>query len=249
MVAGKRATLEIRNGTALLSGPPDIAVSLRQSAQAKRINLRVSGLDGRVTLTVPSHVPITDALAFLREKEAWLRSAIGRVPAQRMTGVGDDILLRGCATRVVECAGLRRVTEGDGMLQVPTDPDGTRTPLRLAAYLKTAAQSELLLASRHYANLLGHPIRGLTLRDTRSRWGSCTADGRLMFSWRLIMAPPQVLQYVAAHEVAHLRHMDHSPAFWACVRGLMPDYQAHRNWLRKNGTQLHGYVFSPTAPR
>lgn len=244
MTTDRRAKLQVRDGTALLPGAPEIAVTLRRSAQAKRINLRVSGLDGRVTLTLPRHVPISEALAFLSEKEAWLRSAVGRVPEQRFTGIGGAILLRGVQMRIVERPDLRRVTLCDGVIHVPADPDGTRTPLRLAAYLKTHAQSELLCAAQGYADQLGRAFTGLTLRDTRSRWGSCTAEGRLMFSWRLIMAPDAVLQYVAAHEVAHLRHMDHSPAFWACVRGLMPDYQTHRDWLRAHGTQLHGYRFT-----
>lgn len=244
MTAGRGIGLQVQDSVVLLEGTPDIAVALRKSTQARRLSLRVSGLDGRVTLTLPRSVPLREALAFLRAKEDWLRRAIGRVPVQRGIGVGDDILLRGTLLRVVEDAGLRRVSENGAFLKVPSDPDRTRTPLRLAAYLKTTAQSELLHASQHYAAQIDLPIRAMTLRDTRSRWGSCTADGRLMFSWRLIMAPPPVLQYVAAHEVAHLRHMDHSPAFWGCVRELMPDYQTHRNWLRGNGAQLHSYRFT-----
>lgn len=244
MRAGKSTTVQLRDGTACLPGDPEIAVTLRQSAQAKRINLRVSGLDGRVTLTMPRHVPLNEAMAFLREKESWLRAALGRVPERRMMGLGDEILLRGTLMQIVDCAGLRRVREKDDLLQVPVDPDGTRTAPRVAAYLKTVAHAELLHASERYAAQIDRPIRAMTLRDTRSRWGSCTADGRLMFSWRLIMTPPAVLNYVAAHEVAHLRHMDHSPAFWACVRGMMPDYQTHRDWLRKHGAQLHAYRFT-----
>ena len=83
----------------------------------------------------------------------------------------------------------------------------------------------------------------LALRDTRSRWGSCTHEGRLMYSWRLAMAPPEVLDYVAAHEVAHLAHMDHSPRFWAAVATLMPGYAPRRAWLRRNGADLMAWSF------
>ena len=97
-------------------------------------------------------------------------------------------------------------------------------------------------ADRHSA-ALGRPHAGIVLRDTRSRWGSCTSEGNLMFSWRLIMAPPRILQYVAAHEVAHLAEMNHSPDFWAVVERLFPDYGVCRRWLRENGDHLHRVRF------
>jgi predicted metal-dependent hydrolase len=99
-------------------------------------------------------------------------------------------------------------------------------------------------ACDRHAAALGRQPRALSLRDTRSRWGSCTHDGRLMFSWRLAMAPPEVLDYVAAHEVAHLAHMDHSPAFWAATARLMPDYARHRAWLRAHGARTAGLALS-----
>ena len=94
--------------------------------------------------------------------------------------------------------------------------------------------TDLRAACDRHAAALGRSYQAIVLRDTRSRWGSCTSDGRLMFSWRLAMAPLAVLDYVAAHEVAHLRHMDHSPRFWAAVAGLVPDYAQHRDWLRRH---------------
>lgn len=236
--------ISVSDDTAQISGPPEIAVNLRRSAQARRLNLRVSGLDGRVTLTMPRSLPLSEALAFLREKESWLRAAVGRVPGRQNVCPGQDILLRGRMLRITENPATKRITETADALLVPRDPGGLRTPARVAAYLKTAAQTDLLPAVDHYAGALGHDFKALSLRDTRSRWGSCTTDGRLMFSWRLIMAPPDVLRYVAAHEVAHLRHMDHSRAFWGCVRGLMPDYTTHRDWLRVHGAKLHGYCFN-----
>ena len=102
-------------------------------------------------------------------------------------------------------------------------------------------------ASDRHARALGRRFTALALRDTRSRWGSCTHEGRLMYSWRLAMAPPEVLDYVAAHEVAHLRHMDHSPRFWAAVAGLMPGYAIHRDWLRRHGADLMAWQFRDPA--
>ena len=101
----------------------------------------------------------------------------------------------------------------------------------------------LAQASDRHASALGLAHRAISLRDTRSRWGSCNHSGRLMFSWRLAMAPPDILDYVAAHEVAHRRHMDHSAAFWATVERIHGAYAGPRAWLRENGASLHRYRF------
>lgn len=228
----------------VLQGAPDIVVELRHSGRARRLNLRVSGLDGRVTLTLPRAVPLAEAMAFLHEKESWLRTAMNRTPKPVVVTAGTNLMMRGRPLPVYESRTIRHVIETDEALLVPADPSGTRTAARLAAYLKASAQAELRPASAEYAQSLGRQFSAISLRDTRSRWGSCTAQGRLMYSWRLIMAPPEVLRYVAAHEVAHLRHMDHSAAFWATVETLMPEYQQHRTWLRRHGASLHAYCFS-----
>ncbi len=242
--------IEVSDNVVTLPGPPRVTVLLRRSARARRLNLRVSGLDGHVTLSIPRNLPQRKALEFLTEKEDWLRKALRRIPDQHQVAPGREIPLRGCPVRITEQPGLRRVIEGNAVLLVPQDASQTRTAARLANYLKASAQVELRAAAQHYAAQIQRPISAIALRDTRSRWGSCTAQGRLMFSWRLIMAPPEVLRYVAAHEVAHLRHMDHSPAFWACVAELMPDYAPHRAWLRRHGATLHSYRFGtrPGAP-
>lgn len=232
----------------ILQGTPEIAVELRQSTQARRLNLRVSGLDGKVTLTLPRSVPMAEAMNFLRDKENWLRSAINRTAKPVIVTVGTDLMMRGRILTVREHSTVRHVAETDDALLVPADPSGTRTTARIATYLKACAQAALRPSSAEFAQCLGRHFTAISLRDTRSRWGSCTAQGRLMYSWRLIMAPPDVLRYVAAHEVAHLKHMDHSAAFWATVEGLMPNYQQHRAWLRHHGAGLHSYCFSARPP-
>jgi predicted metal-dependent hydrolase len=136
---------------------------------------------------------------------------------------------------------VRRLTRVGDVLMLP---ERAPTGPRVQAYLRAQARDRLAQACNHYATLLGRPYRRLTLRDTRSRWGSCSTQGDLMFSWRLIMAPPAVLDYVAAHEVAHLAEMNHSPAFWAVVARLCPDYAAHRHWLRDHGDTLHRVRFA-----
>ena len=239
--------MRIENGITILQGSPEIAVQLRRSGQARRLSLRVSGLDRRITLTMPRGAHLHEALEFLQEREIWLRTALTRLPEPTRVEIGGDILFGGQTLRITESTGSR-IRVRDAELLVPPDPTGTRTALRVATYLKASARAALVPAATRYAQALGKPFSAITLRDTRSRWGSCTAQGRLMFSWRLIMAPPEVLDYVAAHEVAHLEHMDHSRAFWSCVAQLMPDYQTYREWLSNNGAVLHSYSFT-SRPR
>ena len=123
-------------------------------------------------------------------------------------------------------------------------PQGAGAGPALARLLKARARLSLAEATVGYATALGRPHGRITLRDPRGRWGSCSARGDVMYSWRLIMAPPVVLDYVAAHEVAHLAEMNHSPAFWAVVARLMPDFATPREWLRAHGSGLQRSDFS-----
>lgn len=227
--------------TTRLPGDPPLDVILRRSARARRYSLRISQLDGRVTLTVPAGASVAEGLTFLRQREDWIRGHLARRPEDQPVRVGATVSFRGQALPVVEGAGRIARLTGDA-LAVP-GPAG-RVPAQVMAFLKSRARDELATAADRHAAALGRPYGRISLRDTRSRWGSCSSRGDLMFSWRLIMAPPQVLDYVAAHEVAHLAQMNHSPAFWAVVGRLMPGYDAPRAWLRANGAALHRVRFS-----
>ncbi|MBN9888851.1 M48 family metallopeptidase [Salipiger abyssi] len=227
-------------GQITLPGNPPIAVTLRRSAQARRLSLRLSQIDGRVTLTLPRRVPEREALGFLRDKEAWLRG--------HMEARGEDVRIAVGAVLPVE--GVPRVLRAGTGRSVALSPDAVAVPgpeermaARLQGWLRTLARERLAEASDRHAAALGRPYTRLTLRDTRSRWGSCTADGALMYSWRLILAPPEVLDYVAAHEVAHLAEMNHSRAFWDTVERLYGDWRGARRWLRDEGGGLHRYRF------
>lgn len=213
-------------------------LTLRRSARARRISLRVSALDGRVTLTLPQQVPDREALAFAEEKADWIRGHLAKQPQPVAVGIGAVVPVEGRNRRVVAAPG-RRIILSDSAVAVPQ-----ASPARsLQRYLKELARERLAAASDLYAARLGTGYSRLTLRDTRSRWGSCTADGGLMYSWRLILAPPGVLHYVAAHEVAHLREMNHSPAFWSLVEQIHGGYAVPRRWLRTSGALLHRFSF------
>ncbi len=225
----------------VLPGNPPLQITLRQSSRARRISLRVSGVDGKVTLTIPRSVGEREALNFAQEKENWLRTQLTRQPDKVQVGIGAQIEVDGQVLRITPGSGRGLRVEGD-QLVVPGQSE--TLPTRVQAWLKTRARDRLAAASDHYAAQIGHSYNRLTLRDTRSRWGSCSTQRGLMYSWRLIMAPPEVLDYVVAHEVAHLVEMNHSPAFWAVVEQLYPNYHPPRQWLRQNGAALHRYRFS-----
>ncbi|WP_298920190.1 SprT family zinc-dependent metalloprotease [uncultured Roseobacter sp.] len=223
-----------------LPGEPPIPLILRRSARARRISLRISQLDGRVTLTLPKRVPEREALAFAGEKEGWIRKHLAARGEDVTVGIGSVLPIGGMMHEVVRGQG-RQIGFEDGRVAVPGAPE--RAGRRLVGHLKTLARARLAEASDHYAARLGRPYSAMKLRDTRSRWGSCTSEGNLMYSWRLILAPPPVLDYVVAHEVAHLAEMNHSPAFWDQVTRIYGDYKEQRRWLRKQGGDLHRYRF------
>ena len=229
-----------------LPGDPPVALTLRRSARARRISLRVSQLDGRVTLTLPRGVPEAEALRFAEEKAGWIRGHLARRGADIAVTIGAAIPVEGVARPILAGPGRHARIDRAGRILAPEAACGRA----VQALLKTLARDRLAAACDGYAAALGRPYARITLRDTRSRWGSCSAQGGLMFSWRLIMAPPEVLAYVAAHEVAHLAQMNHSPAFWAEVARLYGPYEAPRAWLRGPGNALHRYRFdSPAPPR
>ena len=226
-------------GRHTLAGNPPIAVTLRRSGRARRLSLRVSRLDGRVSLTLPTRTPEHEGIAFLQSKEEWLRKQLGGLEPSVAVQVGGTVMFAGEERTVLQQAHAGvRLTEA-GIAVSGTRPAGPQ----LRAFLRNAAREALVAASDRHAAALGRPYTRITLRDTRSRWGSCTTDGALMYSWRLIMAPPEVLDYVAAHEVAHLAEMNHGPAFWRIVEGLCPDHRDRRAWLRRHGDRLHRFTF------
>lgn len=224
----------------ILPGPPSVAVTLRRSARARRFSLRVRASDGLVTLSLPLRARMAEATAFVTAQEGWIRAALARLPVAPVLGPGALIPFEGEMMRLDSGPG-RSVRTEPGRLILPGDP--AQMPARLAAFLKVRARDRLVAASDHHAGRIGRKVARITLRDTRSRWGSCAADGALMYSWRLIMAPPSVLSYVAAHEVAHLVEMNHSARFWAVVEQLFPGWQAERAWLRREGAALQAIRF------
>lgn len=223
-----------------LPGSPPVEIVLKRSARARRFSLRVSRLDGRVTLSLPVRAREAEAMAFARAQEAWIRETLACMPQRAGVGIGALVPVEGRMLRLEQGTGRAVRVEGDSLL-IPGDP--AQAGVRAGAFLKALARERLVAASDRYAAMIGRRVARVTLRDTRSRWGSCAADGALMYSWRLVMAPPAVLDYVAAHEVAHMVEMNHSDRFWAVVERLYPGWQVQRKWLHAEGQALHGFRF------
>lgn len=223
-----------------LVGTPVVTILVRRTRQARRLSLRVSQLDGRVTMSLPLRTPLREAQVFAAEKEHWIRRTLAARPDVIRPMIGGTVLFMGRDVDVVVGAG-RVARYVDGQITVPDNP--ARVVARVAALMKLTARERLREASDRYAAALGVTYGRMSLRDTRSRWGSCSSDANLMYSWRLIMAPPAVLDYVAAHEVSHLREMNHSANYWRVVAQIYPDYETPRAWLRENGQELHSVQF------
>lgn len=225
---------------AVLPGLPGVEVALRRSARARRFSLRVSRQTGAVTLTLPLRARESEAMSFLNAQADWLARALSDLTPATRPAHGLLIPVEGQSLMIAPGVG-RGVRIEAGQILVPGDP--AQVPARLQAWLKTRARDRLAASVDRHGAVLGRKAAAISLRDTRSRWGSCSAEGRLMFSWRLIMAPPPVLDYVAAHEVAHLAEMNHSDRFWAVVERLCPGWKPQRAWLRREGAALQAIRF------
>ncbi len=219
---------------ALHIGQPPVEITIKRKRNARRLTLRLAS-DG-VFLTLPQRTPISEAQAFLTKQEGWLRQKMSERPERHSVFDAGTVPIFGEERHIVPGTG-RTPKLVEDTIEIPGPPG--RQPAKLQAFLKETARAELTNATDTYAAKLGLDYGKITLRDTRSRWGSCTDSGNLMYSWRLVMAPRRVLEYVAAHEVSHLAEMNHSPAYWKVVASIMPDYHIHRTWLRKHGAGLH----------
>lgn len=204
------------------------------------MTLRVDPITRRVVVNGPMRLSKRDAMGFLNANIDWIATHIGALPDRAPFEEGASIMFRGRPT-------LLKRREGRG---APIYVDGAQPSLEIAGpaarfenrvqvALKAYAQSDIIAYCEPLVIKLGKAPRAIAMRDTRSRWGSCTSAGDIMLSWRLIGAPPKVFEYVVAHELAHLLELNHSQKFWHHVENLMPDWKNARAWLKANGAQLH----------
>ena len=222
----------------------DIPISLRRNPRARRYTLRVRTAERDVVLTMPPRGSAREAFAFAQRYREWITHRLARLPKAIPFEPGALIPLRGEPHRLVHRMNAR------GTVWIEATPAGpllcvagesAHLSRRLHDFLKREARRDLTEASRRYAAGLNVSIGRITLRDTASRWGSCSSSGALSYSWRLIFAPPFVLDYLAAHEIAHRREMNHGPRFWKAVDMLYPGRERAERWLKMHGPELHRY--------
>jgi len=218
-------------------------VTVKRSKKAKRLALRLDPVERVINLVVPQKMSIEKAYFFAMEHEGWVRKTLDNLPSPiaftngaTLPIFGDTITLD---ITIDEELKRTRLKQYDDVLCVNTyQSDPTN---RIATHLKKIARAGLADIASDKADQIGKTISNVSVRDTKSRWGSCSSDGSISFSWRLIFAPYCAIDYVVAHEVAHMIHMDHSKQFWELCEKLSCDYSAGKRWMKKHGNELMRY--------
>ncbi len=232
-------TIAVRCGSLMF------AVRLRRHRRARRYTLRIHPMDREAILTMPPRGTLAEAKDFAQRHGAWIAARLGRLPKAAPFAHGTLVPLRGIDHKIVHRSGER------GTVWAETRDSGERIlcvaggvehiDRRVHDFLKREARKDLAKASHAYAERLGVKVKHISIRDQSSRWGSCTSAGALSFSWRLILAPPYVLDYLAAHEVAHLVEMNHSAKFWRTVGRVCGHTERAKKWLDTQGNDLHRF--------
>jgi predicted metal-dependent hydrolase len=220
-------------------------VRLRRHRQARRYTLRIHSVTREVVLTMPPRGSLKQAREFAKKHGGWIAARLGRLSKPAPFAHGAVIPLRGVDHRIAHRQKQRGTVwiengAGDERLLCVAG-DEPHIARRVSDFLKREVKSDLEAASRRAADALGVAIKRVSIRDPSSRWGSCSTTGVLSYSWRLIFAPPFVLDYLAAHEVAHLIEMNHSQAFWRVVERICPHVTRAKSWLDAHGYDLHRY--------
>jgi predicted metal-dependent hydrolase len=218
-------------------------VRLRRHRQARRYTLRIHSVTREVVLTMPPRGSLKQAQEFAEKHGAWIAARLERLPEPAPFADGAVIPLRGIDYRIVHRPGRGTVSveESAGERLICVAGEAPHITRRVTDFLKREVKRDLEAASRRAAAALDVAMRRVSVRDQSSRWGSCSSTGVLSYSWRLIFAPPYVLEYLAAHEVAHLLEMNHSRRFWRLVEKIYPDYPRAKSWLDAHGAGLHRY--------
>jgi predicted metal-dependent hydrolase len=211
-------------------------VSWRRNVQARRITLRIDPGQGLVVVTLPARATRAAGLALLEENADWVAAGLAALPHVPPLAVGGSVVIDGLPHAIRQVPGRPGAWLAGTVLTVSGEP--SRFAQRVGQFLRAEAKRRLTAQAVKKSEQVALAVQRVSVRDTRSRWGSCSPNGALMFSWRLVMAPPFVQDYVVAHEVAHLRHLHHGPDFWKLADALSPHRTAAVTWLQQEGPRL-----------
>ena len=237
---GKKPASSVRRELLKIDGRL-LEVRVRLNPRARRMIVKVNPATGEISVTAPSRRGVAHALDFARGEKDWIAGQLAKAPGPVSMSAGNRIPFRGKLHEIrFDAKGPSPVWLEDGVIWVSGRE--AHGPRRVLDFLKNEARKAFENRALHHAARLGVKPSRITVRDTASRWDSCSSARSLSFSWRLILAPDFVLDYVVAHEVAHLREMNHSPRFWAHVKNLVADRSLAQNWLRVNGRELQRYT-------
>lgn len=216
-----------------------VPMRVRVSRRARRIALKIDAQGDAVELILPPRTSLPRALNFVKSNRQWLESRLAALPPRIVFANGEKVPVMGVPHRirlVTRSSGSGPVWIEGGEIRV--SGDAAHLARRVRDFLREKARGEFSRRARKLAAQLDRKVGRITVRDTATRWGSCSASGNLSFSWRLVMAPEAVLRYVVAHEVAHLAEMNHGPRFWKLVERFVPNVERQRDWLNRNRAGL-----------
>jgi len=218
----------------------DFPIKVIKTPRAKRLTLRIDAKEHLPILSIPPRCTQKQAIAFVREHQEWIINGLNNLPQTKRFEFGQSITLFGKPVIIQDAPERRRGAKLEkGILYVSGEIEFTHR--RVKDFIKKEAQNQFLKMSRKLATKIDCKVREVSIKDTKSRWGSCSSLSNINYNWRLALAPKEVIDYIVAHEVSHLLHQDHSAEFWECVAALCPHYEVGQNWLKIHGKEL--YIF------
>ncbi|MBB5073786.1 hypothetical protein HNQ69_000912 [Bartonella callosciuri] len=227
-----------------------VPLRVKEHKHARRLTLRIDASGQGICVTTPPAISFYSVEAFIEKHRSWIETRLARMQISHE----NSYLKEGITIPILGVAHTIRHKAGRGITEIVTGDVGQENkiivygqleylPRRIADVLKKQAALIITPLVAHYAYKVERKVKSVCYKDTKSRWGSCSVDGRLSFSWRLVMAPREIVEYVVAHEVAHLIKMNHGPKFWALCEKLCPDSKTYRIWLKENGHILQAINF------
>lgn len=217
----------------------DFDIKITKSSLAKRLTLRIDEKNRIPVLTIPNKCSSKKAIAFVKEHTDWIKNTLSKIPKSKKFSPQDKFTFLGREITIIHTPSQRGTILSENNLLVGGDIEFLHR--RVTDFIKKQTLKHLYAFTIETANKINCKVHNVTLKDTKSRWGSCSSKNNINYNWRISLAPYFVIEYLVCHEVSHLLHQNHSSDFWQCVANLCPDYKKARNWLKTNGKELYKY--------